>query len=423
MMNFEFISNSKELSKHFTKLCKQYEHFEWAVAWASDPQQDGFKIGSTLLHYRKKIKRLVVGCHFYQTSPEFIEVFRENPKVRFIPQTGGTFHPKVYLFYNKDGKWAAIVGSSNFTRAGFAQNSEANILLTGNKKDDNIRDAISNYISEQWEKADTFTKEQLKEYSASYEKKKSLRDELSGGGTNAFIKPNKQNRVDSSHTKARKETSKRERFVIEKIQKTTPWEKYEKELRKDKKRFESGIKQLKEAHRLFAKGSFNKLTDDERKYLAGTIGEKKKDDIFKKVGIDWWMFGTLKQGRMKTHIINNNKKINDALEAIPLKGDITETMYRKYLNKLRSIEGLDVGPAVCSRLLAMKRPDFFVSLNKQSKLVISEKYGIPKSKLTADTYWDLIIRIHEDEWYLHPKTAEVKPYRMALLDCLIRKWL
>ena len=193
-------------------------------------------------------------------------------------------------------------------------------------------------------------------------------------------------------------------------------------MRKDR-RFKRGIKQLKEAHRLFAKCSFNTLTDDERKYLAGTIGKNKRDNIRESDKIDWYMFGTLVGARkMKKHINNNNKKINDALEAIPLKGDITKAMYRKYLNKLRSIEGLDVGPAVCSRLLAMKRPDFFMSLNKQSKPVISRKYGIPMAKLTADTYWDLIMKIHEDDWYRHPKNTEAKPYRMALMDCLIREW-
>ena len=164
------------------------------------------------------------------------------------------------------------------------------------------------------------------------------------------------------------------------------------------------------------------LTDNERKCLAGTIGENTRGAIKEIDEIDWWMFGTIKQGALKTHIINNNKKINDALEAIPIKGNITKAMYLKYLNKLRSIDGLKVGPAVCSRLLAMKRPDFFVSLNKQSKPVISEMYGIPKSRLTADTYWDLIMEIHKDDWYLHPKNTEAKPYRMALMDCLIREW-
>lgn len=417
-MRVEFIFDSEELCQLFMKLCRQYECFEWAVAWASDPKQEGFGIGNTLLQHSKKIKRLVVGWHFYQTSPEFIEAFMNSEKVKFITQTDGTFHPKVYLFYNKDGKWASIVGSSNFTRAGFTQNSEANILLTGNK-DDNVRDAISTYILKQWKVAKFFTKEELTKYREAYEKKKSMRDELSNG-ENVFVNSKEQNQVGSSYAMERKGTLKRGRLVIEKI-KGTSWEEYEQEL-KDDDRFENGINQLKEAHRLFAKCPFNKLTDDERKCLAGTIGETTRDAIRKADGIDWWMFGTIKQGSLKTQIINNNKKINEALEAIPLKGNITSEMYQKYLKKLRSIEGLNVGPAVCSRLLAMKRPDFFVSLNKQSKPVISEMYGIPKSKLTSDTYWDLIMEIHKDDWFRHPKNTKAKPYRMALLDCLIREW-
>ena len=416
MMHIEFISDSENLCEQFTKLCEQYECFEWAVAWASDPEQDEFSIGGTLLQYRKKINRLVVGCHFYQTSPEFIKIFINSKQVKFLTQTDGTFHPKVYLFYNKDGKWAAIVGSSNFTRAGFSQNSEANILLTGNK-DDNIREAISSYISKQWKNAASFNEKDLKKYKEVYMKKKSLRDKLGSRDSRFFIK---QNRIHSNHSTAKKEASNRTRLVIEKI-KDTSWAKYEKELRGDE-RFDSGIKQLKEAHRLFRKCQFNMLTDNERKCLAGTIGENTRGAIKEIDEIDWWMFGTIKQGALKTHIINNNKKINDALEAIPIKGNITKAMYLKYLNKLRSIDGLKVGPAVCSRLLAMKRPDFFVSLNKQSKPVISEMYGIPKSRLTADTYWDLIMEIHKDDWYLHPKNTEAKPYRMALMDCLIREW-
>ena len=403
-MHIEFISDSENLCEQFTKLCEQYECFEWAVAWASDPEQDEFSIGGTLLQYRKKIKRLVVGCHFYQTSPEFIKIFINSKQVKFLTQTDGTFHPKVYLFYNRDGKWAAIMGSSNFTCAGFTKNSEANILLTGNK-DNHVRDAISSYISKQWKNADSFNEKDLKKYKDAYEKKKPIREKLSRGKTKPVVIRETKN------------------WAIEKIQKTTPWDKYEKELKEDKKRFKSGIKQLKEAYRLFSKCQFNKLTDDERKYLAGTIGKNKRLAIRETSGIDWYMFGTLNQGRMRTHIINNNKKINDALEAIPLKGTITKAMYQKYLNKLRSIEGLGVGPAVCSRLLTMKRPDFFMSLNGPSIPVISKKYRIPESRLQdADTYWDLIMKIHEDDWYRHPKNTEAKPYRMALMDCLIREW-
>jgi len=48
-----------------------YENFYWATAWAG--------VGSThfdnLLANKDKIKKIVVGIHFYQTHPDFIETF------------------------------------------------------------------------------------------------------------------------------------------------------------------------------------------------------------------------------------------------------------------------------------------------------------------------------------------------------------
>lgn len=41
----------------------------------------------------------------------------------------GNFHPKMYLFRSKRGKLTAIVGSSNFSAAGFNRNVEANIMV------------------------------------------------------------------------------------------------------------------------------------------------------------------------------------------------------------------------------------------------------------------------------------------------------
>jgi HKD family nuclease len=40
----------------------------------------------------------------------------------------GNFHPKMYLFRSKKGKLTGIVGSSNFSAAGFKTNIEANVL-------------------------------------------------------------------------------------------------------------------------------------------------------------------------------------------------------------------------------------------------------------------------------------------------------
>ena len=65
------ITTATELEKEFRRLTKQYEHFYWATAWASS----GSKLFNDLLTNKDKIQKIVVGIHFYQTHPDFIEAF------------------------------------------------------------------------------------------------------------------------------------------------------------------------------------------------------------------------------------------------------------------------------------------------------------------------------------------------------------
>ncbi|WP_082820941.1 phospholipase D-like domain-containing protein [Gemmatimonas phototrophica] len=56
-----------------------------------------------------------------------------------------TFHPKIYLFANEqEGRALSIIGSSNWTEGGLAENVEANVLITF---DLTIADHLSNYQS------------------------------------------------------------------------------------------------------------------------------------------------------------------------------------------------------------------------------------------------------------------------------------
>jgi phosphatidylserine/phosphatidylglycerophosphate/cardiolipin synthase-like enzyme len=107
--------DNEQLCVKFKFLCKQYDHFEWAVAWAGNDFEESKLLGK----YSDKIDKLIVGLHFYQTHPNFIRQYMEHPRVRFNPQTNDLFHSKIYLFYNTDQDWAAIIGSSNFTDSAF----------------------------------------------------------------------------------------------------------------------------------------------------------------------------------------------------------------------------------------------------------------------------------------------------------------
>ena len=93
----KLITTAKELEKEFRRLTQQYENFYWATAWAGV----GSKHFENLLANKDKIKKIVVGIHFYQTHPDFIETFLEHKNIQFVNQPQGTFHPKLYFPQNR----------------------------------------------------------------------------------------------------------------------------------------------------------------------------------------------------------------------------------------------------------------------------------------------------------------------------------
>ena len=69
-------------------------------------------------------------------------------------EKGRTFHPKLYLFSNEDESRALlIVGSSNWTRGGFINNIEANVLVNFNLIESEHQECYQNlnsYFEEYW---------------------------------------------------------------------------------------------------------------------------------------------------------------------------------------------------------------------------------------------------------------------------------
>ena len=72
----------------------------------------------------------------------------------------------------------------------------------------------------------------------------------------------------------------------------------------------------------------------------------------------------------------------------------------------------------------MKRPDVFVCLSSKNKTSISQNFGIIKSRLDYESYWeDIIMRIYDSEWWLNPNPKDniekkISQGRSAFLDAL-----
>lgn len=95
---------------------------------------------------RTKISTLVVGLDFYTTAPEFLESLRPVVRIGRASQ-GGTFQPKLYLFEGAH-ECCCVIGSSNFTSGGFANNAELNVCVEGVPSDSFFRD-VRGFVDQQ----------------------------------------------------------------------------------------------------------------------------------------------------------------------------------------------------------------------------------------------------------------------------------
>lgn len=389
----KLLITSTQLETEFKRLTIQYKCFYWATAWAG--------IGSNhfndLLLNKDKIKKIVVGIHFYQTHPDFIQTFLDNKNVQFVNQPQGTFHPKLYLFYNTDKDWEIIIGSSNFTRAAFNKNTEANTLVsnTDNNSEDFLLAAF-NLIEDSWKISKYFSDTDLLHYRTIWKNQRPKIKSLSGlyGSDKKESKPIHEVPVINMTWKE---------FVI-RIRK------------EDSHGLNRRLKAIKVSQELFSSVEhFNELKENQRKFIAGARTN---------YADDWGLFGSMiGRGNYVHEIIANNKDISIALDQIPLNGQITRTHYDnfvKYFTKIFS--GNYIG--VASRLLAMKRPDVFYCLTSKNQKRFCRDFGVSKSEINYKGYWEHIIeRIYDSEWWLNPNVStkqeqQISNARAAFLDAI-----
>lgn len=393
----KLLTTAKELEKEFRRLTEQYDHFYWSTAWASS----GSKPFNDLLTNKGKIQKIVVGIHFYQTHPDFIEAFLNDKKVRFIQQPEGTFHPKLYLFTDKTDKWEILLGSANFTTAAFSSNTEASLLIT--YKDSNSADTFDNamkLVDQTFSDGKTFNKSDLEKYRTTWKNHRQKIKSLSGQYGSKKRKPKPIHEVPMMNRN---------------------WDEF---LNKVKNETSHGLDRrlrvIEIAKSLFDKvDHFNELTEDERKFVAGVPNKLEIEGAE-----DWGYFGSMKgAGIFKKKIRENDKSISKALDQIPLSGQITKKHYENYIKYFtQTFSGNYI--ATATRLLCMKRPDTFVCFDSKNRSALCKDFGIIQSEMDYDRYWDDIVeRIYDSDWWQNPnpknkKEEKVNEARAAFLDSL-----
>ncbi len=388
-----FLGSPKEIEIALKRLIQECQQLRWAVAWASHD--------TPLFHLLKenedKIQQLTVGIHFYQTHPDFIGAFLDHEAVQFVMHPGGVFHTKLYFFESEDGKWDCVIGSPNFTHGAFTGNVEVAIHFSHSDVDaDATHRKIHSTLDSYLLTGKKLTNVDLDAYRSIWTRQQRRLNPLSGN----YEPP----------TKKKKPT----RSPLDVPLFVASWAEYFDSVKNDTEHTTKGrLAVLEEARRLFSTHDyFNELSDEARKGIAG-FGRTEE--------LDWLWFGSMKgAGYFKQAINGNNPKVSAALAEIPLNGEVTQEHYDRYLTLFRDAFDRS-GIATATRLLAMKRPDYFVCLDSKNRDKLCEAFGIPKS-VDLDDYWEKVVqRITDSNWWNSPKPQnelEVRVWkcRAAFLD-------
>jgi HKD family nuclease len=371
----KFFKNPKDIEGEIARLIRQCTRLRWAVAWASYD----FPLFRVLKESEQKIHQLAVGIHFYQTHPDFIGTFLDRANVHFVMDLSGVFHPKLYLFEHDGGGWDCITGSPNFTKAAFESNAEVGVhfnhhdsgsVATYNELDLALNDFFSRGkpVNAAW----------LAAYRPVWQRQQKRLGSLSG----TYEPPNGKPKVKHSPLNV-------PLFIAQ-------WPEYFDSVKDDRKHSTEGrLAILEEARRLFtAHKHFHQMNDDARRGIAG---------IFETKALRWLWFGSMKGHFFFPKAINENvKAISDALDEIPLVGEVTEEHYDQYVAVIRNAyEKPGIGTA--SRLLAFKRPDYFVCFDAKNRDKLCEEFQITKG-VTLDNYWEKVIqRLIDSNWWNAPE--------------------
>lgn len=393
----KIISSPKKIDKTLVSLIRKHDKYYIATAWASV----GFDAFQELYAHKENIKKMVVGLHFYQTHPNFIQQFRDIKKVKYVLNSSGIYHPKFYLFVNNKNDWECLIGSANFTKSALSENSEVVIHLTSKDEDSKrVYKSLKKIIKEYWITSELMNEDELNNYRNLW----------------------KKNQRKINVLKEKFGSSKTSKSLVKSGVYSLSWEEYYEKIQHDKYHsFKGRLKLLQKARSYFDKyNSFELMSEMQRRKLAGIITKKQNTS-----DIEWAWFGSMKgAGKFQNRINENNKHISLALAEIPLSETVTRENYNNFVQEfdLAFPEG-GSGIAIASRLLAMKRPDVFVCLDDRNKVELCEDFGISRPS-TFGAYWDDIIeRIQNSVWWSIDKPnnkteAEAWLGRVAMLDVL-----
>lgn len=392
---------AQQVGRKLRQLMDTFDEFHWAVAWATET-----RLSTKLLAQGDKIRHLVIGTDFDTTSPELLHALLPEPAARRAAHyDGATFHPKVYGFVS-GARAAVIVGSCNFTRGGIKNNQEAALLLEGDTQDATLQGLLT-AVQTWWQEGEVLTREFIEAYA--------LRCAATRKHREALARPVFVPRPTSAASHP---------TLL-----SMSWQDYVAAIEAEVKgNVPERLAILRKAGGLFASvDAFEELDALERKALAGFIGKNEKLGSALD-GLDWGWFGGMQgAGVFKNRVNENDPDLSAALDCIAPAGEITEEDFQRFAALYqRAFEGTAQagGIVTASRLLAMKRPDYFVCVDSKNLKSLANNFGFAYTTLNFETYWSKVVEpIMQARWWQTPRPrgreGRIWDGRAAMLDALL----
>lgn len=387
------VVSARSLVAELKNLSDWAESITLIFAWASSAN-------GTAPHWKAldlaKIERALIGVHFNQTEPEALRVLMDLGVLRVFGGSNGVFHPKVVVGVR--GTFCrAIIGSSNFTAGGYGSNVEVNVVIAGDLSSATISTVLA-FADAQWGHWKTFEpdKEWLKNYEIAWQQRPTPPrtphspgpDRVEGEGDLKVsfddyfrIVVAQENRILADGDTIRVFDDERGSYLQE-------------------------AEACRAAFAAYKK--FAKMPVDLRRLVAGW-GDKSSGYFGRMVGA----------GYFKQVVLDHPTAIGEHLDRVPLVGKVSAKLAVDVLEGLLGVRGVAIGTA--TRLLTMKRPDLFLTVNRANRERLREVLG--SSPVTAHGY----LKLHQKLWAM-PWAAESEPInedqrrvwaaRVGLLDAI-----
>ncbi|ROT93455.1 hypothetical protein EB810_15335 [Altererythrobacter sp. FM1] len=386
-------------ARQISALIRKHDSISIAVAWGGITP-----VAEILLANSEKFESILLGVDFSATEADFIDRLVDVPNAYVAKNRPGCFHPKIFYF-ESGAKAEAVIGSSNFTKGGLGNNFEAGVHAKG---------AADHPFFAQ-------VREQLKAYA-------NLRLPITQDLARSY---RRQARAAASKPRPMHPILPDERKTWNRVNSalaTMEWSKFVELARIDRFHdFTKRMKLMRAIQAIFSRTpSFAKVTVAEAKGIAGVLGKSEAEEEGLD-GLDWGWFGSMGGAGTFAELIGlEDGALAAALDAIPRRGDVTEADFDDYVAAFtaafsNSSRTARLAPA--TRLLAMKRPDFFVCVNGGNTPGLAEALSFAPTTIKLENYWGRVIEpIRQAPWYTSSRPTgrnmELWDARVAMLDAI-----